>query len=433
MDVSTPVAIGGWRRVGAWSLYDFANSPFSTIMTTVGFPLFFMNVVAPGRGASLAWGLLYGLSMTAAALLSPGLGAWSDSLGRRKPFLVAFTLISVVGTALCGLLDAGMVVEAFVFFGVANLSFACATVFYNALLVKIAPPERLNAVSGIGWATGYIGGLLGLLLALPLYRGGVVRGNLADVRLSFILVALIFLVFSVPLFLMKEKAAVEGRALRKGLSDAYGRVWKTLKEMSRYKGFFLFLAADFFLNDGLSTIIIFAGPFARNVLGITTKDIFLLFIALNVVAAVGALVLGRVAGSWGSLKTLLVLAVFWMAISAALATCSSRVAFYVVSGFAGLLLGATQSVARGFAAELAPAELQGEFFGFFGMTGKLAALIGPVLFGVSSTLAGTMRAGAWSILPLFITGFVLLLMARRALHSRPHGVPSRPEVENPHH
>ncbi|MGA9750531.1 MAG: MFS transporter [Acidobacteriota bacterium] len=400
-----------WGRVVSWSLYDFANSPYSTIMTTIGFPLFFMAVVMPGRTGPFQWGLLYGLSEVAAAALSPGLGAWSDQAGRRKPFLITFSLLCIAGTALCALLGPGDLVKAWLFFGLANVGFACANVFYNALLVEVAPAGKTDTVSGIGWGTGYLGGLLGMLLVIPFYRDGASLGNMANIHASFLLVAGAFLFFALPIFFMRERGARPSGRIG-GLGQAYRQVWATLKAIRRFRNLFWFLLANFFFNDGLNTVIIFAGAYAKQVLRVRDKDIFLLFLYLNVVAAAGAYALGWLADRFGSRRTLLVLVALWALLCGGLATVQTYTQFIVGAGFAGLMLGATQSIARGFLARLAPKEKEGEFFGFFGMAGKVAALIGPVLFGGVTSLTGSMRLGALSMAPLFFLGGFFLWKVR---------------------
>jgi len=409
--VSEPV---GWRpgRVAAWSLYDFANSPYSTIMTTVGFPSFFLAVIAPGPSGALLWGLLYGLSEVAAACLSPALGALSDARGRRKPFLVTFSLLCVAGTALCALVGPGDLATTCLCFGLANLGFAVAQVFYNALLVEVAPPGRTDTVSGIGFATGYVGGLVGLLIAGPLYRGGTGVSNLAGVHLSFLVVAAIFLIFSVPVFLLKEAGTPSGAAT--GLGAAYGRVWETLRSIRRYRALFWFLLASFCFNDGVNTVILFAGPFAEKVLGMGTPDVVKLFLLLNVVAAVGAFSVGRLADKVGSRRTLLGILVCWVGVAVAMALVRTPAQFTLLAAVAGFLLGPTQSVSRGFLARLAPPDMEGEFFGFFGLAGKFAALVGPVLFGAVSAAAGTMRAGALALAPVFVLSALFLLRVPEA-------------------
>ena len=398
-----------WKRVSAWSLYDFANSPYSTIMTTVGFPIYFTEVIAPGVGGVLGWGMLYGVSMAIAALLAPTLGAWSDNVGRRKPFLVGFTALAIAGTALCSLIGQGQVALAWLLFGMANIGFGCSIIFYNAMIVEVSPPDRLPTVSGIGWATGYIGGIVGLLLALPFFLGAATGAEADGFRTSFLLVAAIFAVFALPLLITREKGIVRADGLGKGLAEGYRRVFTTLRKAKAHRAFFLFVIAYFFINDALTTIIIFAGPYARSLFHTETKRVLLLFILLNVIAAVGALLLGEVAERFGTLRTLIALAASWCLLVSVLAVVRSEHGFFLLAGVAGLLIGSTQAVARAIAAKLAPDGSEGEFFGFFALAGKFSAVAGPVVFGSAVFASGTMRAGAWSTLPFFLVGLLLLL------------------------
>ncbi len=395
-----------WGRVSAWALYDFANSPYSTIMTTVGFPIFFLAVIAPDRTGPLYWGLLYGVSEVVAGILAPGIGAWSDEVGRRKPFLIVFALMSILGTALCSFVGAGDLALAILLFGVANIGFACANVFYNALLVDVAPPGKRDTVSGIGWGTGYLGGLTAMILCLPLYRDGVTIQNADNVTFSFLLVAGLFLVFSLPIFFMRENRREP--APSRSLGAAYARVWGTLKEIRQYKNLFRYLLANFFFNDGIHAVILFGGAFGREVLGLDMQKIFMLFLYLQVVAALGAFSLGWIADRVGSRRMLLVLIVIWLFVVVGFASVQTFPQFVAGGIVAGFLLGATQSVARAFLAKLAPANKEGEFFGFFGLCGKFASFIGPVLFGAMTSITGSMRWGALALLPLFALGLFFL-------------------------
>ena len=408
---------GSWGRVAAWSLYDFANSPYSVIMTTIGFPLFFLGIVAPSASGPFLWGLLYGISEVIAAVLSPGLGALSDQFGRRKPFLIAFALITISGTALCYFLGPGALWKTFVFFGLANVGFACANVFYNALLQEVAPPGKMETVSGIGWGTGYVGGLLAMVLAMPLYEGGIGIENIANVRLSFLLVAGFFLAFSMPIFLLKERGTPRRGTI--GLGHAYRSVWNTLKAARRYGNMFRYLVAAFFFNDGLNTVILFAGAYAKTVLNLDFKDIFLLFIYLQIVAAIGAYGLGWVADRLGSRRVLLVLVGTWVVLCIGLSVVQTYHQFIAGACVAGILLGATQAIARGYLAKLAPDEMEGEFFGFYSLAGKFAALVGPVLFGAVTSLTGQMRLGALAMVPLFLLGFFFLWSVKDGAESGP--------------
>ncbi|MEJ2422633.1 MAG: MFS transporter, partial [Acidobacteriota bacterium] len=350
-----------WPRILAWCLYDFGTSPYSTIMVTLGFPIFFTEVLYPGKSGPLLWGILYGGSVMISGLLAPALGAVSDSVGRRKPFLVPLTLAMAAGTALCALVTPERAYLAFLFFGVANLSFSLAWVIYNSLLITVAPPGKTDTISGLGWGFGYLGGLLALILGAGLYRGGFTPENVPRIHMSFILVSVLVLVAALPLFSVRESWARKDRKFV-GLGRAYRDVWRTLKEIRSYRALFFYLIAYFLFNDGLSTVIGFAGIYGKQVIHLRTETIFLLFLFLQIVAAAGAFSLGWLADRWSPKTVLYWLLGGWVLVCLGVAGAVNFWQFAAVAGFAGLLLGPTQSIARGFLATLAPDDRQGEFF-----------------------------------------------------------------------
>lgn len=386
----------------AWILYDFANSPYSTIMTTLIFPVFFTEKIAPGAWGLMGWAILYGGCEVASAVFSPPLGAMSDLMNRRKRFLVFFTLMGVAGTAMTFTLSEGGLLRAVMFFFTAQMGFSLANVFYNSMLAEVSDEKRRETVSGLGWGAGYLGGMLFMVMMLLLFD----MGSPGFQRMSFLATAAWYLAFSVPIFFFFEN----GQASEANVSvkKSYREVAETVKKMSRHKPLFFFLLSSFFFNDGVNSAILFGGIFLRKGYGFGDELLFKAFIAFNLIAALGAWILGPIADRLTSRRTLFFMMWLWIACLGALPLLAAKGALMAVASLVGILIGGTQSVLRGYLSKLAPAGAQGEWFGFFTLMGKAAALVGPLLFGLFYGWVGDIRLSAVSLIPLFlIAGFFL--------------------------
>ncbi|HNQ79006.1 MAG TPA: MFS transporter [Acidobacteriota bacterium] len=380
----------------SWVLYDFANSPYSTIMTTLIFPVFFTESIAPGKWGLTAWALLYGGCEVLSAVFSPPLGAMSDMMNRRKRFLVFFTLLAVAGTALTRTLSGGEVFRAVFFFSIAQLGFSLANVFYNSMLAEVSPPERRETVSGIGWGAGYFGGMLFMIAVLLLAD----MGSPSFQKDSFLFTALWYLAFSIPVFFFFEGSLNSGVSV--SFKAGYSEVIGTIKKMSGRKPLFYFLLASFFFNDGVNSAILFGGIFLRKGYGFDDASLFKAFIAFNLIAAAGAWIIGPLADRLSSRRALFLMMWAWILSLSLLPFLSGKAALMTIASVVGILIGGTQSVLRGYLSKLAPAGSQGEWFGFYTLMGKAAALFGPLLFGIFYGLIQDIKLSALSLIPLFL-------------------------------
>lgn len=379
----------------SWAFYDFANSPYSTIMTTLIFPIFFMEKIVSGKWALLYWALLYGGSEIISALLSPPLGAMSDILGRKKKFLTVFALLSITGTYFCSTLSEGDFFSAVIFFSAAQIGFSLSNVFYNSLLYEISDIKNRETVSGFGWGMGYIGGMLFMILILfvmdfksPFFVEKTIVGN-----------SLWFFVFSIPIFFFIEK----GFPSKKGfvLRESYKEVLKTIKSIKEKKDLLYFMISAFFFNDAVNSAILFGGIFLKKGFGFDFEDLFISFILFNLIAAIGAFIFGPVADKITSQKALFLISILWFFSIIFISFVKNTFLLVSVASLVGILVGATQSVLRGYLSKLVPEASQGEWFGFYSLMGKAASLLGPLLFGVFHGFTGNIKHTALSLLPLF--------------------------------
>jgi UMF1 family MFS transporter len=404
------------RAVWSWAGYDFANSPFTTLVVTFIYATFFTQVIASDaiRGTAL-WSRGVTVTAIAVALLSPIFGALADRGGYRKRFLLLSTVICVVGTAMLYGVLPGEVGQALFWFVLANVAFEMGLVFYNAFLPDIAPPEKIGRISGYGWALGYAGGLVALFLALvalvqpevPWFGFSRVDGE--NIRATNLLVAAWYAIFSVPIFLWvkEDRSAVSkpGQILR----ETSSQLVRTFTEIREYRQVVRFLFARLLYNDGLVTVFAFGGIYAAGTFGFSMEDILKFGIVLNVTAGLGAFAFGFLDDSLGGKRTLLITLVGLMAATLLAVLAPSRFWFWVAGIFIGIFVGPNQSASRSLMGRFVPPDKENEFFGFFAFSGKATAFLGPFLLGVVTEMFGTQRAGVAVVLLLLVCGFVALL------------------------
>ena len=391
------------RTVRAWVLYDFANSIYPAVVTTAVFPIFYVNRVVGDEGGmgTLWWGWAVSLSALVVAFSSPLLGAVADRGGVRKRFFGLYVAMCLVAVALMSTLKPGMVLAGFLFFVVANIGFESANVFYNAYLPDITTPDRFGRVSGHGFAAGYLGSAIGLLLVLPLAR--------ERTELVWPIVVGFFLLFSIPAFRALPRDIPGqmrvGQAAQWGLANLKtiaAEVWG-IPELRK------FLFAFFFYIDGVLTIIAMAGVIAVGTFGFTTEGVIVLFLIVQFSALGGALAMAKPTDTVGPKKVLTGVLLMWVAAGITAYFIQSQTAFYVLAVFAGIGLGSVQSASRAFMASLIPDGREAEMFGFYALCGKSSSVLGPLLFGLVTVLAGgNQRPGFLVLTALFLIGLVLL-------------------------
>jgi len=352
----------------------------------------------------------------AIAVISPILGAIADAGGRRKPWLLVFTGVTVIGCLLLWYAkpDPGFVVFALVVVAIANLTFEVAGVFYNAMLPELVSRDYIGRLSGWAWGLGYAGGLACLILALfafiqtetPLF--GLDQDAAEHVRITGPLVGLWFAVFSLPLFLFtpdrQSKGLAAGEAVRQGLDQ----LRRTFANLRRYRAILHFLIARMIYTDGLNTLFAFGGIYAAGTFGMSTAEVIQFGILLNVTAGLGALGFAWVDDRIGAKRTILIALVGLFACGTVAVIATSTLAFWIAGGLLGIFVGPTQAASRSLMARMAPPEIRTEMFGLYALTGKITAYIGPFLLGTVTYWTGSQRWGIATILAFFVIGGLLL-------------------------
>ncbi len=404
-----------------WCLYDWANSAFATICLAAVLPVYFLSLVPAGgatisfpgfsltKPAAALWGYAVSCSMLIVALGAPWLGAMADRRGNHRWFLFLFCLLGSVATALLATAGQGEYLLAAALFIVANVGFAGGNVFYNAYLPALADQREMDRLSARGFATGYIGGGLALLLVFGIILkynslGFVDQGQAT--RFAFLLTGLWWLFFALPAIRLLPAGATSQTAARR-LPGLAGYL-KTFAEIASYRDLLLFLIAFLFYNDGIQTIIVVASIFAREELGMSQGAILGCYLMIQLVAMPGTLVFGRLAERIGARGTIHIALVLFVLVTGYACFMSRPWEFWLLGFGVALILGGSQAVSRSLFSSLLPADKNAEFFGFYAITAKFASIMGPLLFALIVDLTGSVRLSILALTIFFIIGMVLL-------------------------
>jgi UMF1 family MFS transporter len=346
--------------------------------------------------------------MVVVALTSPLLGGIADHAGVRKPFFVALTLVSVGGSALLSTLEPGMVVRGFLLAVLTLVTYEAAIVYYNAYLPALAPPERFGSVSAMGFAVGYAGSIVAFLAAYPFAAMGRYGA-------CFVVTAAQFGLFALPSFFVLPADARHAtpltRALRRGVADTLATLREIVADPRRL-ALRRFLLAYFVYEDGVNTVIFFAGIFASKTLGFSFPEIIVLFMLVQLTALIGSAAWARPSDRQGPTFVITITLVQWIAVTVLAYFVRAKWQFWVVAILAGTGLGAIQAASRALMASLVPRDREAEFFGFYSLVGKTGAVMGPLVFGgVSWAMAGDQRSAIAAVGLFFVVGLVLLRRA----------------------
>jgi UMF1 family MFS transporter len=396
------------KKIFYWTLFDFANTAFYVIVLTVGYPLYFKEVITQNSpNSDLLWGLSFSISMLIVALISPLLGAIADYGAGKKRFLLVFTSLCILATSALFFTGSSMIFWGIFLLVLANIGFEAGLVFYDAFLPEIATERSYGRVSGYGFAMGYVGSLITLMIAFPLYQAGFVESNLFNVRLSFIIAALLFLLFSLPLFLFVPDKQLKFKFETSQFSEGYSRLRTTFKQFKKYKNIAIFLLAYFLFIDGVNTVIIFSSIFARESLQMEFSEIILLFVIVQSSAIIGSTIFGIISDHIGHKKTLIITLIVWIGVVVSAYFVHDKNMFFIIAGVAGISLGSSQSTSRSLMTSLTPPEKKTEFFGFYSFFGKASAILGPLAFGLISSMIDQ-RTAIVSVAFFFVAGIIIL-------------------------
>ena len=403
------------REVWAWAMYDFANSGYTTVVVTAVFSAYFVAGVAGNAPwATFVWTLALSVSYALVMLTAPLVGAWADAHASKKKLLWLTTLGCVGATALLYFAAPGALAWAIAALVLSNYFFGTGENLIAAFLPELARPRALGRVSGWGWSLGYVGGLVSLGASLAYIGWAQARGQQASdfVPVSMLITAALFLLASLPtLLLLRERAAPQaGRSAR----SAWQQVRHTLSHLRQLPDLKRFLICTVLYQAGIQAVIVLAAIYASQAFHFDTRQTILLVLLVNITAAIGAFVFGHVQDRIGHVRAIAFTLAGWIAMVLLAWSAPDERMFWVAANLAGLCMGASQSAGRAMIGLLAPPAQQAEFFGLWGLAVKLASIIGPLTYGVSSWLSGGDHRRA-----LLITGsyFVAGLWALRGVQA----------------
>lgn len=412
------------RGLVSWALYDWANSAVPTVIITFIFSAYFTRSVAPDEVVgSQVWGNVVGISGLIVALLGPVLGSAADHTGRRKPWILLFTLLCVASTAALWWItpDASLMWQAALLVGLATIGLELAIVLYNAMLPDLASRETIGRWSGWGWALGYAGGLLCLVTVLFLFIeegtriGSFDTESAEHLRAGFVFVAAWFALFSIPFFLFtKEESGKSGVPLGRAVREGLAQLADTARHVRRYSHIVRFLLARIFYVDGMATLFAFGGVFAAGTFGMDERAILLFGIALNLSAGLGAFLFAWIDDHIGSQRTILLSLAGIIIPGTVLLLAKSEMLFWIAGLTIGIFVGPVQAASRSYMARVAPPDMTNQMFGLFAFSGKATAFLGPLLVGWITWLSGSQRIGMSTIIVLLCIGFLIMLTVPRA-------------------
>ena len=416
---STVISKVSSRELWAWAFFDFANSGYTTVVQTTIFSAYFVGVVAgesqgltPGL-STLLWSLAIGSANFVVMMSGPLVGAIADHHACKKLFLLASSIGCIISTSLLALVGPGDVYLGMIFVVASAIMFATGENLIAAFLPELAPEESRGRLSGYGWGLGYFGGLLTLGLCLAYITWAKQQGLTEThfVPVSLLITASIFAITATPTFIfLKERAIpIAWDKSQSSLKMSVKRLQNTLTEISRFKDLMWFLITLGIYQSGVSTVIVLAAIYAREVMGFDTQALIMLIMVVNVTAAFGALICGHLQDKMGSVPSLAMTLFIWIGavILAINATQSSDM--WIAGNVIGLAMGASQSIGRALVSKFSPADRAGEFLGLWGLVNRLSAILGPLSYGLVNYLThGNHRLSLLSTLVFFILGLLSL-------------------------
>ncbi|MBS4206994.1 MFS transporter [Bacillus sp. FJAT-50079] len=398
----------------SWMLYDWANSAYSIIITSAVFPIFY-KASATNAGISAANSTAYlGYTIAIAtfilAMLGPILGTIADYQGYKKKFFTFFFIVGVIGTAMLAFIPSEQWLLLLIFYTISALGFWGANVFYDAFIVDVTSEERMNRVSARGYGIGYIGSTIPFIISIAIIISAQNEWiPLSDIRasqLAFFITAVWWGLFTIPMFKhVHQRYYIEREP--NPIVNSFKRLGQTFKDIRQYRALFLFMLAYFFYIDGVGTIISMSTAYGTD-LGISTVSLLLILFATQVVAAPFAILYGKLSEKFSGKKMLYVGIIIYIIVCIYAYFLKTALDFWILAMLVATSQGGIQALSRSYFAKLVPKERANEFFGFYNIFGKFAAIMGPLLLGVTAQITGNSANGVFSLVILFIIGIIIL-------------------------
>ncbi len=409
------------KELISWAMYDFANSGYTTVVLTAIFSAYFVGVIAAttdgtsnGTG-TLLWSITIGVANILILITAPVLGAIADYSASKKKML-AYTTAGCIGmTALLGFTGPNQLLLSMFFLAGSAFLFGTGENLIAAFLPEIAPPDKVGKVSGFSWALGYIGGLFVLTLSLAYIEVVKPLGQTAEqyVPVTLWITALVFAIASAPTFLFlkeRQQASLDSpSSIFSYTRIGFSRLRQTLQHRHQFRDLFRFLLALCIFSSGVYTVIVIAAIYAQQVMHFSTTENIIMIMVVNITAAVGAFVFGLFQDQLGAKRTLELTLFIWILAIAVAWQGDTKTQFWIAANLIGLAMGSSQSAGRALVALFAPEGRSAEFFGLWGLSIKLAAVIGPMSYGLITWYSnGDQRQAIFSTLMFFVVGLIVL-------------------------
>ena len=400
------------RKIWAWAMYDWANSAFATTVMAGFFPLFFKLYWSQGvevTRSTYFLGVANSVASLLIVLLAPLLGAIADTGGIRKRMLASFACLGVLATGSLYLIQEGMWPFAILLYVIAVTGFSGANVFYDALLVIVSKTKDRHRVSALGFALGYLGGgilfLVNVLMYLFPNYFGLIDGSSA-ILWSFITVAVWWTVFSIPILLWVEEPQPGIGKRRFDAAGGFTALAQTARNLKNYRAAWFFLLAYWLYIDGVDTIVRMSVDYGLNI-GLGQDSLITALLMVQFIGFPAAIAFGRLGEKYGARKGIWVCLWSYVGVTIFAYFMDSAIEMYILAAVIGLVQGGIQALSRSIFSQLIPAERNAEFFGFYNVVGKAAAVFGPFLMGFITLITGNPRIGILSILSLFFAGMIV--------------------------
>lgn len=397
----------------SWIFYDWANSAYTLTITSTILPLYFKSVlIEAGKEATLStayWGYTNAIATLIIAILAPILGTVADYKGFKKRFFLSFLVIGILSTIGLATISNGYWIVLLIFYLLTSVGFAGGNIFYDAFLVDVTTEERMDKVSTYGFAFGYIGSTIPFIISMGIIILTQFNKLPIDLetsfKISFIITAIWWGIFSIP-FIKNVKQLYGIEKESKIVKKSFSRLFRTFKNIKAHKGLFIFLLAYFFYIDGVSTIIKMATSYGAD-LGIETNTLLIVLLVTQFVAFPFAMIYGHLAEKF-SAKTMIYIGILIYIIICIYAYfLNSELDFWILAMLVGTSQGGIQALSRSYFGKLVPKKNSNEFFGFYNIFGKFAAIMGPFLVGLVTQITGKSNYGVFSIIILFIIGGII--------------------------
>ena len=399
------------REVLAWSMYDFANSGYTTVVLTAVFNAYFVGVVAGNAAwATFAWTAALALSSLLVIFTAPGIGARGDQRGNKKTMLAMVTAVCVVATAALGLVGPGEVAFALLLVIVSNYCYVIGDMLIAAFLPELARPAAIGRVSGWGWSFGYFGGMLTLGLSLAWVLRAQAAGATAPefVPVTMWITAAVYALAAIPVFLvLRERAGATGAQVAAASISRIRHYWRRVRG---FDDFVWLLVCGFFYQAGIAVVIALAAVYAEQAMNFSQVETMSLIFLVNIASALGAFGFGYLQDRIGHRAALGLTLVGWIVMSLLAAVATDRATFWAAAALAGLCMGSSQSAGRAIVGLLAPVRRVAEFYGMWALATRVAAIVGPLTYGVVTWVtAGNHRLAILVTGSFFVIGLLVLL------------------------